>query len=229
MSKPDGSAGPPVGHRFADPALLREALTHPSSLKQGRRDRASDYERLEFLGDRVLAVLMAEQVYLTYPKADAGNLAKRFNELVRRETLAEVAVEIGLPGHIILSDQERRSGGLAKPAILADVCEAVIGALYLDGGMEAARAFVVPNWQDRVAGLKKTPQDPKMALQEWAAAEGHEPPAYEIVNREGPDHAPVFTISVSTAGDSAVASGGSKKEAERQAAKTLLERMTHDV
>ncbi|WP_417516071.1 ribonuclease III [Minwuia sp.] len=215
-----------LGHRFAEPALLAEALTHPSALTRGRSDRASDYERLEFLGDRVLGLVIAEQIYLGYTGANAGRLALRYNEMVRKETLAEIAVEIGLPDHIRMSDSERASGGLAKPAILADICEAVIGALFIDGGLEAAQRFILPVWKDRIAGLKKAPQDAKTALQEWAHAQGQEPPTYEVIAREGPDHAPSFTIRAALHAGSAEASGPSKKETERRAAKALLEKVT---
>jgi ribonuclease-3 len=211
------------GHSFRDPALLTEALTHPSALKRGRNDAAGDYERLEFLGDRVLGLVIATLIHSEFPKANAGDIAKRYNELVRRETLAEVALKIGLDQMIIMSDGEAQTGGRAKPAILADVCEALIGALYLDGGLEAAETLVLPQWQARVAGLKRAPQDPKMAIQEWAHANGMEPPAYDVISRDGPDHAPLFTIRAQLTAGEATAAGTSKKDAERQAAAKLLE------
>lgn len=211
------------GHQFRDPSLLTEALTHPSVLKRGRNDAARDYERLEFLGDRVLGLAIATRIHAHYPQANAGDIAKRFNEMVRRETLAEVAVEQGIDQMILMSDGEEQTGGRTKPAILADVCEALIGALYLDGGLQAAESFILPNWQDRVAGLKHTPQDAKMAIQEWAHANGMEPPVYAVVSRVGPDHAPLFTISARIDAGEATAAGASKKDAERQAAAKLLE------
>jgi ribonuclease-3 len=214
-----------VGHAFADPDLLGRALTHPSALSKGRSDRRGDYERLEFLGDRVLGLIVAELLFQGFPQAPEGDLAKRFNELVRRETLAEVAVEIGLPERIRMSEGERQTGGREKPAILADVCEAVIGALYLDGGIAAAQRFVSAHWADRIAGLKRTPRDPKTTLQEWAHAHGMTPPVYSVVGREGPDHAPQFTIRAEMDAGAAEARGRSKKETERLAAKLLLERL----
>lgn len=223
MNSESASVGEFGGHRFRDASLLAEALTHPSALKRGRNDKARDYERLEFLGDRVLGLIIANRIHRDFPKANAGDIAKRFNEMVRRETLAEVALETGLDGLIRMSESEDQTGGRAKPAILADVCEAVIGALYLDGGLEAAEHFVLPNWADRVAGLKQTPQDPKMAIQEWAHANGMEPPVYTVVSRDGPDHAPLFTISARLDAGEATAAGTSKKDAERQAAARLLQ------
>jgi len=222
LSRRSSSAAEFAGHRFRDPALLNQALTHPSALARGRNDSAADYERLEFLGDRVLGLIVAERIFRDYPDANAGNIAKRFNEMVRRETLAEVAFETGIDQRIIMSDGEAQSGGREKPAILADVCEALIGALYLDGGMEAAGRFVSDHWKDRVAGLKRAPQDPKRAIQEWAHAMGMEPPDYRVVSRDGPDHAPVFTITARLDAGEATASGASKKEAERRAAAELL-------
>jgi len=210
------------GHSFRDPSLLAQALTHPSALLRGRQDREGDYERLEFLGDRVLGLIVAEHIFHQYPAANAGEIAKRFNEMVRRETLAEVAVETGLDQRIRMSASEEQTGGRRKPAILADICEAVIGALYLDGGEAAARGFILDFWTDRIAGLKRAPQDPKTAIQEWAHAHGMEPPLYEVVKRSGPDHAPVFTIRAEMKAGTAEATGPSKKEAEREAAARLL-------
>lgn len=222
MSRQPAINGEFGGHRFRDASLLTEALTHPSALKRGRNDDARDYERLEFVGDRVLGLVVASRIHRDYPRANAGDIAKRFNEMVRRETLAEIAVETGVDQMIRMSEGEEQTGGRAKPAILADVCEALIGALYLDGGLEAAESFILSNWKDRIAGLKRTPQDAKMAIQEWAHANGMEPPVYTVVSRDGPDHAPMFTISAVIDAAEATASGLSKKDAERQAAAKLL-------
>ncbi|MEC9346311.1 MAG: ribonuclease III [Pseudomonadota bacterium] len=210
-----------LGHSFADPGLLRQALTHPSAILRGRKGHG-DYERLEFLGDRVLGLVIADWLLVTYPDADAGHLARRFNELVRRETLAEVARETGINLEVRMADGERATGGADKPAILADVCEALIAALYLDGGLGAAESFVHRHWSERVTGLKRAPKDPKTAIQEWAHAAGIEPPVYRVVAVEGPDHAPAFTIEAAFARGRAVATGPSKKEAERRAAERLL-------
>jgi len=228
LSKPLSEVEALIGHTFADPALLQEALTHPSALTRGRNDRAPDYERLEFLGDRVLSLLIASRLFLDHPKADTGALASRFNQMVQRETLADIVRDIGLAPHIRMSRSERDSGGADKPALLADVCEAVIAALYLDGGMEAARQFVMPLWVPRLDGQVKVPSDPKMALQEWAHAQGGEPPVYTITDRAGPDHAPVFTIRALLAQGEATATGRSKKEAERAAAALLLKQVGGD-
>lgn len=210
-----------LGHDFADRALLVQALTHPSALLRGRAEKG-DYERLEFLGDRVLGVVVATAIFRDYPDANAGQMAQRYNEMVRKETLAEVARETGLAEHIRMSQGERETGGTDKPAILADICEALIGALYLDGGLDVAERFILAHWSERLAGLKKAPKDSKMALQEWAHAQGIEPPSYETVGASGPDHAPEFTVRVSFARGSAEARGPSKKAAERRAAKQLL-------
>lgn len=213
-----------LGHRFSDPALLRQALTHPSAVLRGRRGHG-DYERLEFLGDRVLGLIVADWLLASYRDADAGHLARRFNELVRRETLADVARAAGINQEVRLADGERATGGAEKPAILADVCEALIAALFLDGGLAAADRFVRHYWADRVTGLKSAPKDPKTAIQEWAHAAGIEPPVYRVVSVDGPDHAPEFTIEAAFARGCATATGPSKKEAERRAAERLLAEM----
>ncbi|ANK79796.1 MAG: ribonuclease III [Rhizobiales bacterium NRL2] len=210
-----------LGHAFADRGRLQEALTHPSALQRGRAERG-DYERLEFLGDRVLGLVIAMAIFREYPDANAGHMARRYNEMVRKETLAEVALETGLAGYIRMSPGERETGGLEKPAILADICEAVIGALYLDGGLPAAERFIGERWRVRIAGLEKAPKDSKTALQEWAHAHGIEPPEYELVAARGPDHAPEFTVRARFARGEAEATGSSKKVAERRAAETLL-------
>lgn len=213
-----------LGHEFKDIALLNLALTHPSALSRGRKGRG-DYERLEFVGDRVLGLLISEWLFDSYAKADVGRIASRYNELVRRETLAEVALEIGLDRCLIMADSERGTGGATKPAILADACEAVIAALYLEGGLDAARGFVRKLWHDRVVGLKQAPRDPKTEIQEMAHAEGAEPPTYTVIATDGPDHAPEFTIEAVCVLGSATATGASKKEAERNAARMLLQQI----
>lgn len=213
-----------LGHVFADRGKLEQALTHPSALARGRAGKG-DYERLEFLGDRVLGLIVATRIFEVYRDANAGHMARRYNEMVRKETLAEVAAETGLPAHIRMSPGERETGGLEKPAILADICEAVIGALYLDGGLPAAERFIADRWTDRIAGLKRAPKDPKTALQEWAHAHGIEPPEYVMVGAQGPDHAPEFTVRVRLARGEASATGPSKKAAERRAAAALLEKV----
>ena len=213
-----------LGHSFRDPDLLSLALTHPSALAKGRKGRG-DYERLEFVGDRVLGLVISEWLYEFYRQADVGRIASRYNELVRRETLAEVALEIGLDKCLIMAASERGTGGASKPAILADACEAVIAALYLEGGLDAARDFVRRLWHDRVAGLKQAPRDPKTEIQELAHARGVEPPKYTVLATDGPDHAPMFTIEAACDLGTATAQGPSKKEAERSAARELLKQL----
>ncbi len=213
-----------LGHSFRDPDLLSLALTHPSALAKGRKGRG-DYERLEFVGDRVLGLVISEWLYQFYRQADVGRIASRYNELVRRETLAEIALEIGLDRCLIMAESERGTGGATKPAILADACEAVIAALYLEAGLDVARDFVRRFWRDRMAGLKQAPRDPKTEIQELAHANGMEPPKYTVLAMDGPDHAPLFTIEAACGLGTATAQGASKKEAERAAARQLLQQV----
>lgn len=209
-----------LGHDFAAPDLLDEALTHPS-IRSGQGSR--DYDRLEFLGDRVLGLVIAERLLVRFGEADAGHLARRFNDLVRRETLAEVAHEVGLGDHLKLARSEVESGGRDKPAILANACEAVIAALYLDGGLTAAADFIGRYWEPRMAALTKAPKDAKTSLQEWGHARGLEPPSYSVVEQTGPAHLPQFTIEVSLAEFApARGCGSSKRNAEQAAAAALL-------
>jgi ribonuclease-3 len=178
---------------------------------------------MEFLGDRVLGLTVAELLHERFPDADAGELARRFNTLVRQESLARVAESVDLGRYLRLSRAERDSGGAAKPAILADACEAVIAALYLDGGLPAAQAFVRSQfepWLDQIASAAK---DPKTDLQEWAAARSMTPPAYSVSVQEGPPHQPNFTVTVFLAGfEPATGQGGTKRNAEQSAARALL-------
>lgn len=212
-------------HRFDAPELLEQALTHPSGASASRGDN----QRLEFLGDRVLGLVIAEELTRAFPDAPEGELAPRFNALVRRETLAEVAAEIDLGKHLRLGRSESISGGRRKSAILADATEAVIAALYLDGGLEAARSFILNFWQDRIHSARTTPMDAKTRVQEWAQGRGMAPPAYDLVNRSGPDHAPVFHVTAQL-GDGIRGEGKarSKKLAEQAAAQELLRQVTTD-
>lgn len=207
------------GYQFTAPDLLAQALTHSSVSSESRRNN----ERLEFLGDRVLALLIADLLLQHYPDADEGELAQRLNALVRRETCAAVALELELGVCLKLSAAEAASGGREKPVILGDACEAVIGALYRDGGLDAARRFVETFWTPRLAGLATAPADAKSALQEWSQARKLGTPVYTIISREGPDHAPLFVIEVSLPGYAALrGTGASKREAERAAAEAML-------
>jgi ribonuclease-3 len=211
-----------LGHGFADPVLLEQAVTHPSATSPVRPDN----QRLEFLGDRVLGLVVAEALLAAYPDEAEGTLAPRFNALVRRETLAEIAAEIGLGEFLRLGRSEATGGGRRKKAILADAMEAVIAALFLDGGMAAARHFILARWQGRIEAPATAPMDAKTRLQEWAQGRGMALPAYAVTGREGPDHAPRFTIEVALeSGETAAGEASSKKQAEQSAATALLARL----
>ncbi len=206
-----------LGHRFADPRLLALALTH-SSAGQHRLD---DNQRLEFLGDRVLGLALADILHRRFPDEEEGALAKRFAQLSRREALAQVAHAIDLGPHLRMA-----GGGRDAEGSLADACEAVIAALYLDGGLEAAQSFVAQHWEGMIAADQEPPRDPKTALQEWAQARGRPLPKYVVVSREGPDHKPLFTITaIVKDGGSATATGQTKRTAEQAAAADLLQRL----
>lgn len=211
-----------IGYEFGDPALARIALTHRSAA--GRDDVT--YERLEFLGDRVLALVIADMLYDAFPQEDEGALAKRLVALVRRETLADVAARLSVAPLIHLSRGEEEAGGRENPAILADVCESLIGAVYRDGGMAPARAFIERHWSALMEGTAEPPKDAKTSLQEWAQGRGLALPSYRQVGRSGPDHAPLFTIEVSV-GDfpPARGDGPTKRSAEQAAAERLLARL----
>ena len=205
-----------LGHRFARADLVQQALTHPSV------EGALSYQRLEFLGDRILGLVVAELLYDSYPGAAEGALAARYNVLVQRQTLAEVAREVGLGDYLLLSPSEERSGGRDKPAILADACEAIIAALYRDGGLGAARAFVERYWRPRGDNLPDAPKDAKTALQEWLQGAGLAAPSYREVSRSGPDHSLVFTMEVMVKGRPALTGRGSTKQAAEQAAAAAM-------
>ncbi len=210
-------------HRFARPELLVQALLHPSALPH-QPGSASDFERLEFLGDRVLGLVIADLLSGRFPGADTGAMARRYNALVRRETLSEVAGALGLGDCLELSKGESEGGGRDNPAILADACEAVIAALYLDGGLAAAQRFIHRYWADRMAALTTPPTDAKTALQEWALSLARPAPTYREVERVGPAHEPVFTVEVTVEGlPPTSGSGRSKRQAEQAAAEALLE------
>lgn len=208
-----------LGHAFARPELLAEALTHPGAPRGGRRS----YERLEFLGDRVLGLIIAELLWRRFPEEAEGALTRRHTGLVRRETLSEVATKIDLGRHVRLSSGDEATGARANPSVLADVCEAVIAALYLDGGLAAAQRFVERWWEPQLAELGAPPHDPKTALQEWAQARGRALPVYRTVATEGPAHRRVFTVTVTVEGlPPGTASGSSKRAAETAAAAAAL-------
>ena len=211
-----------LGHSFAQPELITRALTHASLSSSTRPDN----QRLEFLGDRVLGLVMAEAVLAQDGDASEGLLAPRFNALVRKETCAEVAREIDLGAVLRLGKSEMSTGGRRKTALLGDAMEAVIAAVYLDGGFDAARAVVLRLWDGRIGTVAADARDAKTALQEWAQARGMPPPAYLEVSRAGPDHAPVFRVEARLSdGRTAQAEGRVKRHAEQAAAQALLDRV----
>jgi ribonuclease-3 len=223
-----------IGYPFARPELLEEALTHPSALasergraaRHPRRPFHRGYERLEFLGDRVLGLVIADLLWRRFESEPEGHLTRRLTHLVRSEALARVADAIGLGEHLVLSRAEAACGAASNRGILADVCEALIAAIYLDGGFDAASAFVRRWWEPLIEEMEGPPRDPKTALQEWAQARGLALPAYELVSTSGPDHALRFTVAASVAGrDRATATASSKRIAEAKAAQMLLERL----
>lgn len=201
-----------------DLAPFERALTH------GSRD-ADNYERLEFLGDRVLGLTVAQWLFELFPEEPEGQLSKRFNALVSGQVCAEVARELGVAAQLRLGKQARDDGAGDSEHVLGDVTEALIGAWYLDAGWDEAQRFVRWAWRARVHREAVAPQHPKSALQEWAAAKNRRTPAYEVTDRSGPGHAPRFTVKVAIGKLEASASGGSKQEAETQAAATLLKQV----
>ncbi len=213
-----------LDHSFEDPGLLRQALTH-GSVSSGP---TTSYQRLEFLGDRVLGLVIADLLLANFPDEDEGALAKRLAALVSAETLADVASEIGLGKHIRVRRDD--SSMATAPGLLADVCEAVIAALYQDGGLSVARAFIARYWTQRLKDTPQPPTDPKTLLQEWAQARGYELPDYVEIKRAGPDHAPSFTVSVQVGVMAPVeGQGATKRAAEKLAAAKLLEQLhAHD-
>jgi len=208
-----------LGHHPNDPSMFELALTH-SSFGRG------SYERLEFLGDRVLGLVIAAALYQRYPTEPEGNLSKRYNGLVDRATCAENGREIGVPALIRLGKQAREDRATESDNVVGDVVEALIGALFLDGGMEAAERFILGLWGPDIAEQRRAPQHPKSALQELAAARDLKAPVYEVVSRTGAHHAPNFTIRVSVPKlGEAIAEGTSKQEAETAAATALLSQL----
>ena len=211
-----------INYIFKDPSFLITALTH-SSISSVTR---SDNERLEFLGDRVLGLVMAQALLDDDPDASEGQLAPRFNALVRKETCADVARDINLGDMLKLGRSEMISGGRRKDALLGDGIEAVIAAVYRDGGFVAAQNLILTLWGDRIASVEADARDPKTALQEWAQARKGVPPKYVEVGRSGLDHAPLFEIEVQMhSGEKAKAKAGSKRQAEQAVAKLMLERL----
>jgi ribonuclease III len=209
-----------LGHEFADRGLLTEALTHSSATGRNRGRRSN--ERLEFLGDRVLGLVIADLLIALYPVEGEGDLSRRHAALVRRETLAEVAIDLGAAQWLVVGRSEEEAGGRGNPALLANVVEALIGALYLDAGIDAAGRFIRQHWLPRLQAMAVPPRDAKTSLQEWAQSRGLGLPSYEVAAVAGPAHAPRFDVTVSLAGCAGRAVAGSKRAAEQAAAEQLL-------
>lgn len=207
-------------HSTRDVALFERALTHSSATRES-------YERLEFLGDRVIGLVIARWLYERFPGEPEGKLSRRYNVLVARETCGEIGRELGLPAMIRLGKQAREDGANWSDNVVGDVVEALIGALLLDGGMDAAQRFILARWGPYLANQGRAPQHPKSGLQELAAARGRKAPVYEVISRTGEHHNPRFTVRVSLGSlGEATAEGSSKQEAETAAASALLEQLT---
>jgi ribonuclease III len=214
-----------LGYCFRDSGLAVLALTHLSAQNSGGQGRAQSYQRLEFLGDRVLGVVIASRLYQAFPKASEGELSMRFAKLVRRETCAEIAAQWDVGPHVALGLGEARGGGRKKQAILADVCESLIGAVFVDGGFKAAEALILGGWGDRITADEEPARDAKTAVQEWAQSRALPPPRYEEVERSGPAHAPHFVMRVALDGfEPEIGAASSKRAAEQAAAQAFLDR-----
>jgi ribonuclease-3 len=214
-----------LGHRFADPALLVQAVTHPSMAA----GTGGHNQRLEFLGDRVLNLLIAEALFKADVQAAEGTLAPRYNALVRKETCAEIARSLDLGAVLKLGRSEMQSGGRRKDALVADALEAVLAAVYLDAGLDAARDIVLRLWGDRIVKAETHVSNAKSELQEWAQGRGMATPDYVEIERAGPAHAPVFTVEARLAdGRAARAEASSKRNAEQAAAGALLKKVQAD-
>ena len=222
-----------AGHDFVRPALLREALTHrsavpPRRIGHGRSAPATgagSNERLEFIGDRVLGLLIAEWLAERFPDEQEGALGPRLAHLVSQPAIATIAEQLGLPAVLAVAPGESRAGVRKLATVLADATEALIGALYLDAGLPPARAFVRRAWETAMASHAAPPKDAKTALQEWLLGRGLKLPTYDVASREGPPHDPVFTIAVEAAGARGEGTAGSKRIAERLAAEDLLRKL----
>lgn len=209
-----------LGHTPRDGAMFLRAVTHPSHGE-------GNYQRLEFLGDRILGLVIAEHLYVRFPGEPEGKLAHRLNSLVSREICAEVGRDIGVGPWLKLGRQALDDGVFESDNVIGDVVEALIGALYLEGGLEAATRFIHAQWNARIGDQRQPPKHPKAALQELAAAKNRKPPAYTVLDRSGPDHRPRFTIKVSVNGmGEATGEGTSRQDAETAAARTLLEKLS---
>lgn len=208
-----------LDHKFSDENLLRHAVTHGSHLTA----KHGSYERLEFLGDRVLGLEIAKTLWAKFPKENEGHLSRRFVDLVRKETLAQIGLDLGVDKFIRMSRAEEQSGGRKNPSVVSDVIEALLAALYLDAGNDKVAAFITKHWATYIDQKKRPPRDPKTALQEWAQGQGKPLPTYVELERTGPSHSPMFVMQVVVEGFEPVsASGGSKRKAEMAAAEKIL-------
>lgn len=214
-----------LGHHFAKPERVIRALTHASA-GQGKDGGDGDYERLEFLGDRVINLAVADLLYAAFPKEKEGDLARRHTAFVRGEALAVAARHLGIEKYLRLSEAEKAAGGASNPNILADSMEALLGAFFLDAGYDKVRDFIGRMSGAALLEMQKPPIDPKTALQEWSQSCGRGLPRYDMVGRSGPDHAPEFIMQVSVEGFAPVSAvGASKRLAEKAAAEELLARV----
>jgi ribonuclease-3 len=223
-SKSDKELEQRIGYSFSSVALLEAALTHISALG-GSRNRAGSYQRLEFLGDHVLGLVISDMLFHAFPRAEEGELSRRLADLVRRETCADVARVMDLGPAMKLGTSEASAGGRRRAAILADVCEALIGAVFVDGGYQPAAELIARFWKERMLKPKRPLRDAKTVLQEWAQARGMPAPLYRELDRSGPDHDPEFRVLVEVANCApAEGTGRSKRAAEQAAAAAMLER-----
>lgn len=206
-----------IGYHFEDEHWLERAMTHSST------NEDYNYQRLEFLGDRVLGLVIADALFRNFKGEREGGLAKRHTALIQGPTCAIVGLAHNLNDFIIMSSSEEESGGRTNENIIADIVESMLGAIYIDGGYEAAKKVILELWGDTITTVEKAPQDPKTELQEWVQARGLELPVYEIIDKSGPDHAPVFTIQVTVDGfDPLTADGPSRRQTEKTVARQML-------
>ena len=223
----DQLTGAAFGHDFSDPTLLREALTHRSAIPRAHNRTATtrSNERLEFVGDRVLALIMAEWLAERFPDEAEGLLARRHADLVAEPQLAAIGTRLGLPDMLVIAPNEARAGVGRGAAVLADAVEAVLGAIYYDGGLDAARRFVRDCWADAVGEQSRPPKHPKSDLKEWLEARGATLPQFVVAERTGPAHASVFTVTVSAMDRIGRGVASTKQMAERDAAADLLRQL----
>jgi len=207
-----------IGYQFKDMHWLERAMTHSST------NEDYNYQRLEFLGDRVLGLVIADALFQEFKGEREGGLAKRHTALIQGQTCAAVGLKHDLNEYIIMSDAEEESGGRVNENIIADIVESMLGAIYIDGGYDVAQKIILKLWGNTITTLEKAPQDPKTELQEWVQARSLDLPAYEVIQKSGPDHAPIFTIELRVSGFKAIkAEGTSRRQAEKLVARKMLE------